>query len=191
MLNIFTSSYSRKDVLAVWVRSIRKYLIDSKTINIVSDTDPNISDTKFHYSKSYGLMNPIYVMSQLFDRSTSNMYLEEDFISFSPWSINNFNGDIIMLESQPGRHWPSILFKKKNNNKPKIRTVVPQYELTYGNCPEWLPYSIRQKAIEAKCLVAGNFLHLDKMSSPSKTTPGIMDKKNELLFMIDNYLTEV
>jgi len=187
MLHLFTATHDRHDVLKVFRLSLRKCLLDTHRLAIASQdvTLPEMDGADaIQLTQNMGLIVPVHIMANYFHTDATNLYLEEDFIALAPWSIDSMPGPITLLHANAGGLWPSIWLKRQPHGQRSM--IVQRGVPTVNDCPEWLPPQLCEAVVAARSLIAGPFLHLDKMSR--SIDADLMARKNRLLAMVAEYL---
>ena len=173
---IHTAIHSRLDVLAVWCVAMRQMTQEPVSLHVYySDSPPTCCDM-VSPMPHVGIGAAAYVVKRYMP--AAGVFIEPDIFPVRPWSIDDYPGDLRVLEGAPGRGWHGFTIARR----PGQYELIRQRYVRDGGCPDWLPADLCEPALQANAKVAGtHFLHLDKMS---RQVVPYADAKNKLLEML-------
>ena len=185
MIAAYTAINSRYDVVPVWCDALRVTMRDAHATHIfyVKEQLPTCGGSASQIP-DWDIGTPLNCLLVSMPRTGRRMFLEEDVIPVRPWSLSDYPGRWVMMESSPEALWPSVAIAVTDgeNIGPLGQTArVPQRFVREHGCPDWLPADLCEPAIRANSSVVGDhFLHLDKMVRGAPE----MAEKNALLAIL-------
>lgn len=168
---IHTAVHDRLDVLELWCAANRQFAPEAELHVWYSADKPTCGDV-FHEMPHVGIGAAAYVVTQL-PRTELRVFIESDMIAVRPWTLENYPGNLCLLEATPGSRWYAITIARPNFSLNGTATLIPQEYAHICGCPEWLPQELHAPALAAKAKIVGqHWLHLDKMHRIQGTLPG-------------------
>lgn len=167
---IHTAVHNRLDVLELWYAANKKFAPEAELHVWYSADKPTHGDV-FHQMPHVGIGAAAYVVQKL-PVSDLRVFIESDMIAVRPWTVDDYPGDLRMLEGSPGNRWHGITIARPGISLATRPELISQRYAHLGGCPDWLPADLWEPALAAQAKVVGqHWLHLDKMHRIQGTLP--------------------